>query len=38
MLWRHPNVPPWLLYASLAYPLYYLLLSLYLQHGRAVEP
>ena len=36
MLWRHPHVPPWLFYASLAFPLYYVLLSLYLQHGRAV--
>jgi phosphatidylcholine synthase len=36
MLWRYPDVPPWLFYASLAFPLYYLLLSLYLQRGRAV--
>ena len=35
MLWRYPDVPPALLYGSLAFPFYYLALSLYLQFGRA---
>ena len=35
MLWRYPAVPSALLYGSLAFPLYYLVLSLYLQFGRA---
>jgi phosphatidylcholine synthase len=34
MLWRYPVVLPAVLYGSLAFPLYYLLLSLYLQFGR----
>jgi len=34
MLWRHPDVPRTLLYGSLAFPIYYLALSLYLQFGR----
>ena len=34
MLWRYPDVPPTVLYGSLAFPLYYLALSLYLQFGR----
>jgi len=34
MLWRYPDVPPTLLYGSLAFPVYYFALSLYLQFGR----
>ena len=37
MLWRYPDVPPALLYGSLAFPFYYLALSLYLQFGRAAR-
>jgi len=35
MLWRFPAVPAGMLYGSLAFPIYYLALSLYLQFGRA---
>lgn len=38
MLWRMPAVPPLLLLASLAFPVYYLILSLVLQFGKNPPP
>jgi phosphatidylcholine synthase len=34
VIWRLPDPPPWLVWASLLYPVYYLALSLWLTARR----